>query len=782
MSPTENTSKGRFAHIAPALAQRGFKVFPVQPMVKDAKGEPECGCMSWKRKKAKEYGETAQPCDRPGKHPLGVDSWTKRASIDPAQIDRWANKYPNANIGIVTGGGFFVLDVDGPEGKAELAKLIVQYGDLPPTWKVRTGSGGAHLYFRAPEGVSVPNSASTLAPKLDIRGDGGFVVGPNSIHRSGGVYIFEAGCSPNDLEIALAPEWLLDRVVKGAGAKHRAKASGERKKQGSRKKPNACGLEEHLNAIGDAVGQSGFDGPINSACCAYFADEGADAPAAPLKEAILAKVDSAYKDPQKSRDRYHNDDYLDERIEKARAFISSQDTKAGRAGESSFEFSNELGLVSAINEFMALVLIGGHARYLVEHGEDVDFLNKEAAKALVAPYHISFERDVQDGFEAWQKSPSRRMYRKVVFSPGGAPPSAYNLWKGFAVEPRKGDWSLMRAHVRDVICAGNARDFEWVLGWIAQMLQDPSHKPGTLIAMRGSKGIGKSTLTECLGRILGPHAVTVDKPDLLIGKFNGHLHSCLLLNVEEGFWAGDRQAEGVLKNLITGETFMMERKGVDAVRTANHVHLIISSNFDWVVPATSDERRFFVLDVADTYKGNSAYFSALRAEIDGDGPAAMLHDLLALDYSHLDLRNPPRTAALIKQIVTGLPFNVQWLYSVLQEAEFGAAYLSAQDSLEWFAGPLSVQKQVVHDSYNAHVPRIKGADWPASVIGKFLHEAVPGLETVRPGGAERSRSYIFPPLSVLRAAFTAEYGVEFPDEGDGVMERPEMPESRAPSH
>ncbi|HAT50435.1 MAG: bifunctional DNA primase/polymerase [Nitrospirae bacterium] len=124
-------------------------------------------------------------CKSQGKHPLV--KWGNEATTDHDQITQWWSKWPKANIGIATGAksGLVVLDVDVDSGgEASLNKLLDQYGPLPETIRVKTGSGGEHIYFKHPGG-KVGNSASKVGAGLDIRGDGGYVVAPPSNHLKG---------------------------------------------------------------------------------------------------------------------------------------------------------------------------------------------------------------------------------------------------------------------------------------------------------------------------------------------------------------------------------------------------------------------------------------------------------------------------------------------------------------------------------------------------------------------------------------------------------------------
>jgi hypothetical protein len=129
-----------------------------------------------------------QPND---KIPFGGGHGCNDATTDPDTIERWWTAAPTGNVAIATGpSGFVVIDIDvknGADGWDALDDCMKQLGQLPgPTRMVSTPSGGAHIYFRAPEGVTITNSAGRLksgieTPGLDVRADGGYVVAPPSV-------------------------------------------------------------------------------------------------------------------------------------------------------------------------------------------------------------------------------------------------------------------------------------------------------------------------------------------------------------------------------------------------------------------------------------------------------------------------------------------------------------------------------------------------------------------------------------------------------------------------
>ncbi|WP_320007624.1 bifunctional DNA primase/polymerase [Maridesulfovibrio sp.] len=133
------------------------------------------------------------------------------ASTDLDQINAWWQRFPDANIGSPTGANSFVLDIDPPHGEESLAFLESNNSLLPETLTQRTGSGGRHLFFSKPVGMDIRNSAGKLGLGLDIRGTGGYVILPPSIHKSGNSYQWITEVSPVE-----APAWLIELIVQNS--------------------------------------------------------------------------------------------------------------------------------------------------------------------------------------------------------------------------------------------------------------------------------------------------------------------------------------------------------------------------------------------------------------------------------------------------------------------------------------------------------------------------------------------------------------------------------------
>jgi hypothetical protein len=158
---------------------------------------------------------------KPGAKRPAMTAWQDAATTDPGTIRLWwTGLYADHGVGIATGtdSGIFVLDVDitdGKHGDETLRELTDTYGPLPETVSVITGSGGAHHYYRMPVGTEIRNDAGRkLGPGLDIRGEGGQVVAPPTIHPTTGMaYQWEHGCAPDETPIADAPGWLVTMLT-----------------------------------------------------------------------------------------------------------------------------------------------------------------------------------------------------------------------------------------------------------------------------------------------------------------------------------------------------------------------------------------------------------------------------------------------------------------------------------------------------------------------------------------------------------------------------------------
>jgi hypothetical protein len=215
-----------------------------------------------------------------------------------------------------------------------------------------------------------------------------------------------------------------------------------------------------------------------------------------------------------------------------------------------------------------------------------------------------------------------------------------------------------------------------VEAWLADIAQRPASKCGTSLAVRGEPGTGKTKIGEYLQSVFGAaHFIKVADPRYVTGRFNSHLASCLILHADEGFWAGDRAAEGKLKDLITGADHWLEYKGKEAFRVDNYVRLLVTGNPDWVVPAALGERRFAVTEIGTGHQEDHDYFAAIDDEMRNGGSEALLYHLLyEVDCKAVNLRKIPETAALFEQKVASMTPEQAWWLGILMRGVLPGDY------------------------------------------------------------------------------------------------------------
>lgn len=359
----------------------------------------------------------------------------------------------------------------------------------------------------------------------------------------------------------------------------------------------------------------------------------------------------------------------------------------------------------------------------------------------------------------WLHWDDHRSYRAIAFDPSGdCPYDIYNLWKGFKYEPDpEGDWSLFYDHIRDVICCGDEDLFEYVLGWMAFAVQHPETPPGVALVLRGAKGTGKGSFANIFGEIFGQHYLPIANRDHLLGKFNAHLERTILLFVDEGYWAGLKAGESILKNLITEPRIQVEPKFVDAKSVPNHLHIVMASNESWVVPASGLERRFCVLDLDSSKAGDKKYFRAMYRQMEKGGYEAMLDDLMMMDLSSFDVSVAPKTAALREQMLHSLQGLDAWWFGKLDDGRL------TKGKADW---PTEIKVDTLYQDYVKNCPGSKDHLHTKSQFSAELKRFMPDqkLSLYRPwmDGKAAARMYRLPSLDECRAAWDELHGIETP--------------------
>jgi hypothetical protein len=212
--------------------------------------------------------------------------------------------------------------------------------------------------------------------------------------------------------------------------------------------------------------------------------------------------------------------------------------------------------------------------------------------------------------EFWLKGP-HRFCSEIVFHPGlKVSDDTINQWRGLKTKPKPGRCKRLIFHIKSVLCGGNEEHYEYLLNYLAHLVQKPGEKPGIALVMRGRKGAGKSFLFENVmasiidgnGGAPESYFQTADSK-LVFGDFNAPMEKNLMFVAEEAFWAGDKRNMAKLNDGITCRYLPIHAKHRDPPMMRSFSRFVIIGSDDWLVPATCDERRYFVLDVSDKYVG-----------------------------------------------------------------------------------------------------------------------------------------------------------------------------------
>ncbi len=359
---------------------------------------------------------------------------------------------------------------------------------------------------------------------------------------------------------------------------------------------------------------------------------------------------------------------------------------------------------------------------------------------------------------AWLKNKERREFLEgvVLAVHGDAPDGHYNLWREWGVEPAKGDWSRMRSHMHDVICDGDETSYQYLLGWCARMVQKPDCQGEVAIVLRGEKGTGKGTLGSALGTLFGGHYLYLSNSEQLTGRFNAHLRDAIFIFADEAFFAGDKKHEGSLKSIITEPMITIEAKFGAIVAAPNYGHLLMATNNDWAIPASSDERRYAVFNVSSEKLQDLSYFKAIKDEMAAGGLGAMLHDLLIHDISDFNVRRVPKTEGLRDQKLLSLKGVDAWLYDCLQKGQIPELMSPHVTDRTWDDSGVSFDKTNAYDYLVSNARRYKcERDIPTdSWWSRQIRDVIRATDC-RPKGKRR---LVLGPLEECRSLFESHIG------------------------
>lgn len=350
--------------------------------------------------------------------------------------------------------------------------------------------------------------------------------------------------------------------------------------------------------------------------------------------------------------------------------------------------------------------------------------------------------------EVWLEHPDGRHHDQLVFAPPPLTcnPADYNGWKGLQLEPAPGPWPRIDYHLKQVVCGGSEDHYAWFINWCAALVQHPGTHANSAILLMGGQGTGKGFVAhDLLGSLFDRrHFLKLANSQQFYHRFAGELLSgrCLLF-LDEATWGGDKREAGMLKDYVTGDSFVVDRKGISAETERSMLHLIIASNEDWPIGIDKDDRRFVAFKLDGTHAKSASYFEPLYLELKSGGQAGFLHDLLQWPIDWALLRQPPVTQAKTDLKLRSQAPEAEWWQDCLNSGRV------LTTDKNW---PTTVVRSALTAEYLQYMQNLGvGRRLSPGRLNKRLLEFCPSMVATRHMG--KPRVWQLPVLSIARQEF-----------------------------
>ena len=579
------------------------------------------------------------------------------ATTDAEEVRRDFRHWPEANVGIVTGpkSGFFVVECDTPEGHdvdgiASLAMVVAKYGALPDTLMAESPSGSLHHYFRYPDHVRIVNSASKIAPGIDVRGDGGMVVAPPSVKPDVGSYRWI-----NNNAIADAPDWLNTLCQE--------ELTNRSQEQGQSQTLDHAEVAAALAVIPSDGEPVWFE--IGCALAKEFGDVGLSIF---TKWSEQSKKYNANECEQKWAHCKTINTYTvgtifhhaNEALPGWRAAFNKPLDPIG-SGVSLDDFhaympqhvyiyapTREPWPASSVNARLGSIPI------VDADGKPV-LGDKKKPKKIPANVWLDQNKPVEQ--MTWAPGLPTIIKDRLI-SDGGwidrAKVSCLNLYRppttklgsAAAVAP----WLK---HIHNVY----GKDVDHIVKWLAHRRQRPQDKINHALVLGGSQGIGKDTLLEPVKYAVGPWNFSEVSPQQMSGRFNGFLRS-VILRVNEARDLGDTNRYQFYDHMKTytaapPDVLRVDEKHLREHNILNCCGVIITTNYkaDGIYLPADDRRHFVAWSDRTKDYFTPSYWNNLWDWYACGGIEHVVAFLAKLDITGFDPKAPPPKTAAFWDIV-----------------------------------------------------------------------------------------------------------------------------------
>lgn len=422
-----------------------------------------------------------------------------------------------------------------------------------------------------------------------------------------------------------------------------------------------------------------------------------------------------------------------------------------------------------------------HTDMMVQHRDKTYFIDNGEKKIKI------------NAMKEWYGSPYALTYKKIVFNPrplftpGAARPLDLNTFVGIAFPQKRqytaeecrqleqNELKLFLQHLKEIVCHGDEELFEYCFNWMWSKVTRPWHRINTALVMRSKEGAGKGVVVEKIAQILGCQYMS--KPSSLENitgtNFNKqYFESCLVMFLDEAFYAGSKATKNQVKTLITDEWVTVNEKFMPMYQIENFSSMVLASNERHVINTDVESRRFVVMQVSNQRAGVHAEGSEGRNyfnSVIGTDPQLLSDYLHSIEGApNWSGRDIPRTVAMEKQAIMSFNSLENFLLDVMRSPILIACcrleYLKInpkdrdqyepdpdKDPLEGVYGKHALYKYYLDNYRGGHQARkVVFYDYISEVISGFVE-----TEANRYRLAHGQQEYFcsFPPIEVAREQY-----------------------------
>jgi len=362
-------------------------------------------------------------------------------------------------------------------------------------------------------------------------------------------------------------------------------------------------------------------------------------------------------------------------------------------------------------------------------------------------------------------SPSTAVFTQIAFDPRPTPDDVINLWRGPTVIGVPGPFPTIELFLRDVVAGGDTVVYEYLLNYLAHMLQKPEVKPGVMPVLMGGQGTGKGTFFKLLAAIWGKTNLITNQIEQITGRFNNALERVYVVWLDEALFVGNHTATDMLKSLISEQQITIEAKHQTPRSIFSCHRLFAATNADHFAHIDRDDRRMLYLPIPDTYQGDVAYWERVNKALASDEVAALVSHLEQRDLSQFVPSRMPPSKALAKQKRLSLRGVEAWWFDALEMGAFcvPSVHLPSGSPVTWEASKF-VATSLLASAFEEYASKrgerhksVSGGDLK-DLLERLCPSAVPTRKTHL---NSQARGYDLPPLETARSEFEAVFKTGF---------------------